>query len=159
MSYEAVIVAHKTKEQALRGRYGARGKTFADALYSVESKLPLIVVVGLREFGRVRNKLNHQVEFGPELLPVGFEELGSELLSRLETNDPTAAASVTPAVETASSCCVNIVTPERETVVLCGTCGSIHKVRRTHHLERIQSAVDARTPSNVEALRRTSTVR
>lgn len=66
-----------------RTQYGGRGKFFADVLQSVESKLPRIVFIGLREVARVRNKLSHELEFGPDSIPPGFEELCTEIIFRL----------------------------------------------------------------------------
>jgi hypothetical protein len=49
--------------------------------------VPRIVFIGLREVARVRNKLSHKLEFGPDSIPPGFEELCTEIMFRLDGND------------------------------------------------------------------------
>jgi hypothetical protein len=63
-------------------------------LHSVESKVPRIVFIGLREVARVRNKLSHKLEFGPDSIPPGFEELCTEIMFRLDGNDDSPSSGV-----------------------------------------------------------------
>lgn len=52
--------------------------------------MPRIVFIGLREVARVRNKLSHKLEFGPDSIPPGFEEI----MFRLDGNDDSPSSGV-----------------------------------------------------------------
>jgi hypothetical protein len=56
--------------------------------------VPRIVFIGLREVARVRNKLSHKLEFGPDSIPPGFEELCTEIMFRLDGNDDSPSSGV-----------------------------------------------------------------
>lgn len=139
MSYEMVNEYYKKLERILRTQYGARGRTFGVLLQSVEPKLPRLVVVGLHEVQRVRNKLAHVLEFGPNSVPLGFDELCKEIIIHLST----AESDARPIVRGSASlqdCCQKLLNDDVSIVVRCGICGSIHRARRTNRLEPLRSS-------------------